>query len=210
MASIVLSATTNNDAVTSTDTVYATARSGGTLAVSGTTATNSFGQRYNATDYLCSEALLEFDYYAGLIALGYSAGQIATSSISSAILTTTVSAAPDSSFTGRARLYDYGATITTADFVAGASIAAKTLLAHVALTAASTGTLTWVDDAFAANVSKTSTPTRLGLFSQNMEDNVAPADFQRIVILGASGATPPQLTVTYTLASSAGMMMVSD
>lgn len=115
--------------------VYATARDGtGTLtpATGGTTA--NAGQRYIAgtTTYLVYEAFFNFD----LLAAGISAGANVSAAVLSFWLVTDGSV---TDFTAEARTQNWGDTLTTADWVPGADLAGKTLLASLTTAGLSTG-----------------------------------------------------------------------
>jgi len=107
----------------------------------------------------------------------------------------------DSSITDfiiEARLFDWGTTLTTADWVTSPS---GTLLAHYG-TASGWGSASahdFVDDAFPANVNKVGS-TRLLLNSSRQVSNTSPTGAENVGLLPADygGTTSdPQLTVTY-------------
>ena len=160
----------------------------------------TFGQQFTTSgdpDYIP-----DYDIYESFLAFN-------TSSIPD---TDTVSAAvlnlrslydhSTTDFTIEARLYDWGTGLTTADYVAGASLSALTLLAHRDTASGWTVNTAYdlTDDAFAANVSKTGT-TRLLLCSSRTTGNNTPTTYEQGSAYSAdqTGTTSdPKLTVTYS------------
>lgn len=152
----------NSGRVTSTDSSYSTARSGGgTLSTSTQPRSGQLKQTISSTVY---EALLEFD-----------TSVLSGKSIVSATLEGYLSARYlDASFTTQARLRDFGASITTGDWVAGASLSSLTSLATLA--SADTTVSAWnefTDVALAANLN-TSGNTRILLCSSRTVSGTAP------------------------------------
>jgi hypothetical protein len=117
-----------NDIVSSHATVYSTARAGSSLAVpaDGTDAAGValVGQsRSGGGTYLCYEAMMDFD-----VSSFASNEKLA----SAHFRLSNVAASPSSpAWNLEVREHDWGAGVTTADWVAGASLGGKTLLAHV-------------------------------------------------------------------------------
>jgi len=117
-------------------------------------------------------------------------------------------------FTIEARLHDWGASLTTADWVAGASLSGKTLLAHRDTASGWTVDTAYdlTDDAFAANVNKTGT-TRLLLCSDHTTANTAPTGLEYVDAYSAdqTGTTrDPKLTVTYAAGGGTLFLMLED
>ena len=106
---------------------YAGARSGSDGVQGPSTAFLDVGQVYSfdpeieASTWVCMESFITFDL------------STVTGTVSSAALSLGLNADfSDTDFTVEARTRDYGATLTTADYVAGASLSALTLLASLA------------------------------------------------------------------------------
>lgn len=169
---------------------YLTARSTATAAdqVASTSCT-SIGQYYNGTTtYQCSEMFLSFDTS--------SIPDAAT--ITSAVLS--IYGATDNSateFNIEARLHDWGATLELADWVAGADLGAKTLLATQSTTFFSTvAYMDMADVALAANVNKAGA-TRIVLASERQRLATAPTGEEYVELwAGDEGANKrPKLVV---------------
>lgn len=90
------------------------------------------------------------------------------------------------------RLYDFGASVSTADFVPGASLSGHTLLATYT-SDGSTGSKSLTDVALAANINKVGS-TRVVVVGKNQTDNVRAADNSDVILFDAL-----TLTITYTL-----------
>ncbi len=176
---------------------YATARSGGGTFATDTTATfTECGQELFGGVYYCYEAFWDFD----------------TSSIpADAVITSAtlevyvVSLNTTSSAAGilRARVKDWGASVTSADWVAGASVSGQTLVAHTVAMSSLTASAynTFIDDALVANIVKAGT-TRLMVTSDRFEAGTvptgAPNGSEYASLETANGSNPPKLTVTWT------------
>jgi hypothetical protein len=178
---------------------YADARagSGPTSALTADTGSTSltvgqdrvFGLAYS---YYVYEAFLSFD----------TSGIDDGDTVSAAVLNVTSHA--DSSttdFTIQARLRDWGTGLTTADFVAGASLSGLTLLATYATSSGFTANTAYdfTDSAMPANVSKTGA-TRMLLCSSRTVGNNSPTGNELVAIKSAdtTGTTSdPKLTVTH-------------
>lgn len=156
--------------IQSTAAVYATARAGGALVAYGTSS-GDVGQNgeLNPPDpfnYVCFESFLSFD----------------TSTIVGTITSVVLSLRSDGdggmSGSVEARLHDWGPTLTTADWVAGADLASKTLLAAYPMG-------TWPlhgwraltsEAAFIANINRTG-KTRMVICGSNHRLGNAPTDY---------------------------------
>lgn len=193
MATLTVYGDTADNYIQSTDfSVYANARAGtGTLAIGSASGTT---------------------YYTGQDA-GFRCYQIMaawnTSALTSVATVTAVVldmyGGVDSSttdFTIEARLHDWGTSVTTADYVAGASLSGKTLLATFATSGFNaSGYNTFTNVAFPANVNKTGV-TRILLCSSRQTNNNQPTNDEYVGLLSAdnTGTTQdPKLTITYTL-----------
>lgn len=197
MATLVVFSGTNDGYMYSGATpTYSLARTGAaTFSVNTASGTGIVGQELFSGNYYCYEAGFDFDTSA----LG------AGVSVSSAILSLyAFSELHSSSFASvfRARLYDWGATWTSADWVNWAGSPSLPLLAHVAHNALTTSAYNdFIDDAFAANVNKTGN-TRILLDTDRLEAGTAPAAGQEYVtwvMADNAGTTQdPKLTITYS------------
>ena len=141
--------------------------------------------------------------------LGFDTSAIGdTDTISAAVLNVTSNAdVSTTDFDLQARLRDWGTTVTTADWVAGASLSGLTLLAHYATSGGFTANSAYnfVDDAMPANTSKTGT-TRMLLCSSRTVSGTDPSGDEYVAIKSAetTGTTSdPKLTVTYSAGGGA-------
>lgn len=182
---------------------YASARggTGSSIEVYGTPVA---GQHYTTALGIDGEgyetAFDVFGVYQGYVS--FDTSSVGSGSTVSAA-TLALSCSYDSSatdFTVEARLHDWGASVTTADYVAGASLSAKTLVAHRSTAGGWSGLQDLTNDAMPANVNKTSS-TRLLLCSSRTTSGTAPtgAEYINFYPAEAAGTTSdPKLTVTYT------------
>lgn len=175
---------------------YATARSGGTVGPNSAIASLYIGQ-YKLGNYQCIEGFISFDTSAltdsdtiSSAALGlYGSGNFSTTD-----------------FTIEARVQDWGATLTTADWVAGADLSAKTRVATFATSGFSTSAYNdFAEDGtnFQSNVNKTGT-TYLILVSDKLVSGTAPTGDEYVGVYSAdqAGTTQdPKLVVTHEAAS---------
>jgi hypothetical protein len=142
--------------------------------------------------YAIDEAFLSWDTSS----LGSSA------SVSSVVMQLT-SYYPGGGGTQQVRLYDWGTSLTTADFRTGDAFAALTLLCHAADSSfAFSNTVTFTDDAFAANVNKTGS-TRVVMAANYLASNTSPdsggTSGAALYYADNAGTTyDPKLTITYT------------
>lgn len=181
---------------------YASARAGtgGVLQANTAATDHEVGQYYaNSGDPDFIDTNSVFESFESFDTSSVGSG----STVSSAVLRLTSSADYSvTDFTLQARLHDWGASLTTADFVAGASLSGLTLLAHYATSGGFTANTAYdlADDAFAANVSKTAS-TRILLCSSRTVSGTAPSGQESVLYRSAdyTGTTnDPRLTVTYT------------
>lgn len=110
----------SDGSITSSSTTYSTARAGSSLTPSTTSAAETVGQNRAASTRFCFEGFVSFD----------TSSIPDTDTVSDAVLS--IYGAGDSSttdFTMNARTSNWGATLTTGDWVAGASLSGLTLLA---------------------------------------------------------------------------------
>jgi len=148
--------------------------------------------------------------------LGFDTSSIPdTDTVSAAVLrVTSFMDASDTDFDIQARLRDWGTTVTTADYVPGASLSGLTLLGSYATSSGFTGTTGYdfSDTAMAANVNKTGS-TRMLLCSSRTTGNNAPTTTEYVNIYSAdyTGTTrDPKLTVTYAAGGSTLFLMLED
>ena len=175
--------------VLSEDAVYATARTGSTLAVVGN---HVVGQWFTGS-HNCWESFVEFD----------TSGIPDTDTVSA--VTASLDGGNDSSTTdftakiaGPAN-YNGGAALTT-DWESGADLNAKTVLATWASSGYSADYNAFTETAdFAAAINKTGT-TLLILFSNRHADGTEPTGAERVTFIDADAAgttTDPKLDITH-------------
>lgn len=198
-----------NDAVLSTgpQAVYANARSGvGAGASAGTATTEQSGQEKVGGNFFCYEYALDFD----------TSSIPANAIISSAVLSLFANS-KQSGGSGagihQARLTTFaGSNPAAADFVAGASLAGLTLLAHTgAQSAISTAAYTdFIDDAMAANIVKGG-HTRILVTTDRLAAGTAPtaAEYVNWRTADTAGTTSdPKLVITYTVPAGRSQAVV--
>ena len=178
--------------VSSANSTYATARSGGSLSSDTGSSAFSVGQYFNSPTYTCWEGFIDPDTSA----------IPDTDGISSAVLSLYgTSDQSATNFTNNARLFDWGTSLTTADWIAGASLSAQTLLAtfdSASYVDAVYNDFT-SDAAFIANVNKTG-ETRIILSSSRHEAGNAPtgAEYINWSSANVAGTTQdPKLVVVH-------------
>jgi hypothetical protein len=182
--------------IRSIHSVYSTARAGSSLAMDKTSAgagSQTIGQHFDATNYTCFEMFLDFD----------TSSIPDTDTIESVVLSVYGNANESTTdFTVEARLHDWGPTLETADWVAGADLASKTLLATF-------NTASWTiagyndftsDGAFVSNINKTGV-TRLVLCSSRHRVGTTPTGLERVHIYASEQADTtqdPKLVVNHS------------
>lgn len=198
----VFSGTNDGDLESTSETDYSTARAGTEGISANTSATTMVvGQALFVDDpfflFLCDEAFVSFD-----------TSPIADSDVVSAVVLDLYLSSDfsDTDFTIEARSRDWGATLTTEDFVAGASLSSQTLLASISTSGiGSTGsykTLTSQAAFLTAPNIKTGT-VYVMLCSSRMTNNNAPSgnEYVSLSSANASGTTQdPKLTITHAAA----------
>lgn len=193
MTSATLLAQSNSGAIMSSSNVsYAAARAGGTFTVNDGSTFRKIGQNFSTPTYECDIVLVEFD--TSSIPVG--------ATVSAAVLSLwSFFKEAAQAFTIEARLYDYGASITSGDWLDGTTLASKTLLASIStasLPADDTAYLSLTDVAFPANINKGGT-TRIVICSSRQSGNNSPTatleDFYAYVVHATKGI---KLDVTYT------------
>ncbi len=186
------------------DATYANARAGtGTLADDGPTSTDvQAGQGESEGVFTCAETLLPFDTSA--------LGALAT--VSGAVLSlfeNSGSSAFSNAGDVEARLHDFGATLTAADFVAGVDLGGKTLLGVVASASWTNNVYNAFSDvAMGANVDKIGTTRIVICWSRHRAGNqpgVAAYEYANFLSADQTGTdNDPKLVITYTLPATAG------
>lgn len=182
---------TNGEFIYSQGAVYSTARSGGTFSVFGAGTQITVGQD---AGYYCYQGFMDFDTSS----LG------ATASISSAVLSLFLrSDGSVTDFTVTAAYRDWGSSLTSGDFVAGASLSGLTTVATLATSTFTTGQYySFTDVAMPANVQLTSN-TRILLYSSRQSGNNTPSGPEYVGFYGSADPTlKPKLEITYTLGSA--------
>jgi hypothetical protein len=139
--------------VSGRNNTYATARTTGTDIFNGPSDVIAIGQRFVTPQYRCEQGVVAFDTST---ILGTVTGADLTLQASTNLSTT--------DFTIEARLHDWGATAEIADFVSGADLASKTLLATYDTVDGWTAAAIFTDVAMAASVNQSGF-TRLVLAS---------------------------------------------
>lgn len=120
----VYSSTTDGQ-ILSSNATYSNAREGtGTISANTTGANQNVGQRLFAGTYTCWELFFNFD----LIGAGIPASTVATSASLTFDINNDLST---TDFTLEARTKDWGASLTTADWVAGSAQSGQQLLASI-------------------------------------------------------------------------------
>lgn len=142
--------------------------------------------------------------------LGFDTSSV-VGTVSSAVLSMYVTAKSTggADFTMTAAIYDWGATLTTADWVPGASLSGLTKVATVATTGVSDAAYnTFTNVAFPANVNKSGT-TRIVLYSDRTEANTSPGSFEYVEMSTAdvSGTTEDPKLVVVAAALSTPVFM---
>lgn len=181
---------------------YATARSGGGTFATDTTATfTEVGQELFGGVYYCYEAYWDFD--TSSIPSGATITSVTLEGYCTSVTTSSSSAA-----VVNVRVYDWGATVTSADWIAGASVSAQTLVAHsVAIGSLTTSAYnTFTDDALAANINKGGI-TRFILTTDRFEAGTAPTGAPNggeYASFDTAEGNDPKLTVTWTTSALGG------
>jgi hypothetical protein len=200
----VFNPTTADGRLRNSNATYLTARSGGGTFATDTTATFAeVGQELSGGIYYCYESFFDFD--TSIIPVG---ATIASATLEGYVVS--VSTGSSTAAIVRARIKDWGASITTADWVAGASLSGQTLVAHMAALSGLTVSAynTFVNDALAANINKGGV-TRIMLHTDRLEAGTAPGVGGEYATIGtAESGNPMKLTVDWSL--PAGVTLTPD
>lgn len=189
MTTLTVFGDTADGAVESSDATYSTMRSGSGLSAFTVTTTWIVGQQ---TGYVGDQIFLAFDTSP----LG--AGATITSAVLSLYGSENASA---TDFDVQARLLDWGTTVTTADWVAGASLSGLTLLGSFNTSAYSLEAYNaFSDTAMTANINKTGF-TRMVIASSRLSNGDVPTgnEYVGFYLANEAGTTKdPKLVITYT------------
>lgn len=177
--------------IESFNATYSTARSGGTLTANTAGGSANVGQ---VAGYACYEAFLSFDTSA------IPDGDIITAVTLSLDGTGAIDGS-DTDFTINARVYDWGASLTTADWIAGASLSGNTLVASRSTSGwnASGYNAFTSEAAFLTAINKTGV-TYLVLSSSRHEAGTTPTgnEYVGVATADTTGTThDPKLVVTH-------------
>lgn len=178
--------TTADGQVYSDHATYATARTGGTLTVDTADASDGVGQ---STEYRCRELFLGFD-------TALPTGAVVTLAKLFLFVHEDHS---DTDFTIEVRQYNWGTSLTTADWVSGANLSSWTYLGGISTAGISTVAYTELSIQ-AAFVVKTGY-TRFLLNSSRHRQETTPTgdEWVRIYLGDAAAAYRPYLYIEYTL-----------
>lgn len=194
-------ASTADGQIESFNATYSTARSGGTLTANTAGGSANVGQ---VAGYSCYEAFLSFDTSA------IPDGDIITA-VTLSLDGTGATDGSDTDFTINARVYDWGASLTTADWIAGASLSGNTLVASRSTSGwSAAGYNAFASEAaFLTAINKTGV-TYLVISSSRHEAGATPSGNEYVGFATANNsgtANDPKLVVTHisptgTVASS--------
>lgn len=191
--------------IQSSHATYATARSGSSLVAYTSELTVESGQAISGGVYYCLETFLSFD----------------TSSIPAGATITAVELSLDGysdrgyqAFTNEVRVRDWGATLTTADYVAGADLSALTRVATLASSAYSAGYAACTEDGTNfRNAIVKGGMTRLLITSDRLAAGTTPTTFEMQDFTAnplAGGSPDPKLVVTYMFTHEAASALAGS
>jgi hypothetical protein len=195
MATVTLDGTVNVDSLSSTSATYATARGGNVPTLLGASDGRA-GQRFATPNYQLYETFLEFDS-TGILVPG--------DTITAAVLR--LYCRFDDSVTNlfaAAYVWDFGAAVTTGDWVPGATVAGLTKVAQLdSATVATSAYNSFADVNLPANVTKNGV-TRLVLTSDRMVAATVPTVDEYLTFYAWHATNMPKLDITYTAAAAGG------
>lgn len=212
MATATIYCGTNSGYVQSISNVsYAAARAGGTLTLNTNVIAGAYaahGQSFSTPTYYVMEAFLEFSLAAIPSGSTVTVPVLSLKDESNNYYTPT-------DFQIQALANDHGSALSTADFVAGADLAAKTLLAHL------TSTSTWsdatymdlTDDAMIAAIEAAAGGNlRMMLVSEKTRtgSGTAPTQDEFITPNAGNGSAQARLVFDYTAPAGGGAGSGSD
>lgn len=181
-------------------TTYSVVRAGTNLSATTSGTALVTGQNFaGRTNYIAFEGFVSFDTSS------------VSGTITSASLTLTPSSVYGPSYYILAKIYDWGTTVTTADWVAGASLSSYTDYGSVNITSTSTSARTFsdVNGGFGPQIN-TSGETRILLVSQDQQTGSAPTGVEYVQWYSAeqSGTTnDPVLSVVTSTAWSGSALL---
>lgn len=198
-------ASTNDGELLSSSNTYSTARSGSGSTKylnANTTAFLTIGQLFSSPTYYCYECFLEFD----------------TSTIADSDRIDDATLAWDGAgdgsttdFTAQARQHDWDGSLDTADWIAGADLSSKTLLATWASTGYSTSYSNFTSEAgFPAAIS-TTVALEIVIVSNRLTAGTTPTGAEYVQMRSADTAgtsEDPKLTVTHVYIPRLALMGV--
>lgn len=167
---------------------YSTARSGSALAATTNSATYGVGQ---APTYYIYEIFESFD--TSSVPVGSQISAVTLSLYLSSDTSTT-------DFTHEARVFDWGASLTTADWIAGADLGNYTLVATRATSGIAAGYNDFSDVAFTSNINAGGS-TRIIINSDRHRAGTTPTQVETVSWYAADQAgttNDPKLVVTYS------------
>ncbi len=184
---VVYCVSTDGNLSSAADTVYLTARSMASPTADTSSTTYTIGQQFNnvSVQYTCFEAFFGFD------TTGFSGVSSATISMGGSASTRT----------WNIYQFDWGATLTTADAVAGASLSGLTKVADHSGTYNSGFYNDFADIALVANLNLSGV-TRLLITSDDMDAGTIPLGFETGTPDSSRGTKPPTLTIVDTATQS--------
>jgi hypothetical protein len=181
-----INCSTNHGYLRSTGGSYNSVRGGNSLTATAS-AQHYAGQHNLSGTFYLYEAFLDFDT------------STVVGTISSVVLKVYgYSLATDNSYTLEARLYPFGTSLTTADWVPGSDMSGDTLLASLASGSFSVGAYnSFTDVAFVANINQAGR-TRFYIATDRMRTATSPASNKQETAGwdSATGTNPPQLVIT--------------
>lgn len=198
MATLTAYSTSADGYVRSESATYSTARSGAGLIAPTNTQALIVGQQFSGGIYYCPELCLDFD-----------TSSIPDDAVISAVDLSMYGFADfsDTEFDIEVRLHDWGASLTTADWVAGADLGGKTLLASrssAGLSTAGYNAFTENGSNFRDNINKTGV-TRILICSNRHRVGNTPTGEEWAAFYSADDADAgkyPKLVVTYTTSTT--------
>ena len=186
MAVYTINCSTNHGYLRSSGGSYNSVRGGNALTATAS-AQHYAGQHNLSGTFYLYEAFLDFDTSS------------VVGTISSVVLKVHgYSLAVDNAYTLEARLYPFGTSLTTADWVPGSDMSGDTLLATLASGSFSVGAYnSFTDVAFVANINQAGR-TRFYIATDRMRTATSPASNKQETAGwdSATGTNPPQLVIT--------------
>jgi hypothetical protein len=194
MAVTVVNAGSADGDIGSQNATYSTARNGGTFAVPVNSANEIWQGQFIFGNYACYEGFIDFPL------TGIPAGNIVESAVLETYLVTDNSI---TNFTAIAVGYDWGASVTSADWRAGSYWAGQTWWTNIPTNGiGATGSYkAWADtsDIRELLTSLAGTEVNFVLTTDRQVAGLTPGDAEYVVWASAATANPPRLTITHGL-----------